>query len=396
MSKPHFTGAWSLLLSLVACSGAPTAAPSANDGGSGSGGAAVGGTAGAAVGGTGGAAVSTGGAGQPGTGGSQGDSTVAGGGTAGGGAAGGGGAPSGGVSGAGGGGGLPAGCEELGTPGKNGRQCDPGKDGNGTFDQMQPASQLPPEAQGNPEGTLSGGKTLQSKIYGYGFNYRVYKPVAYQAGKPAALMIFQDGGNYTGNFHAPRVFDSLIKEGTVPVTISVYVDPTGQRSVEYDTRSDKYGRMLTTELIPELAKDFDLVDDPNGWAIGGHSSGGSCAFNVGWQFPDKFRKIVTHSGSFVGLQNPGDNAYIDLVKTDPKKPLRVTLLSGTMDLQCCGTTWFAANNSMAASLDMAGYPYRYMKSTTQHGPTMWHFNDFPAGLRWLWKGYSLSQYGTNK
>jgi enterochelin esterase family protein len=286
------------------------------------------------------------------------------------------------------------GCEELGTPGKNGRQCEPGKDGDGTFDQMQPMGDHPPEAQGNPEGTLSGGKVLQSKVYGYGFNYRVYKPVAYQAGKPAALMVFQDGGNYTGNFRAPRVFDALIKEGSVPVTISVYVDPTGQRSVEYDTRSDKYGRMLTTELIPELAKDFDLVDDPNGWAIAGHSSGGSCAFNVGWQFPDKFRKVMTHSGSFVGLQNPGDNAYIDLVKTDPKKPLRVTLLSGTMDLACCGTTWFAANNSMAASLGMADYHYRYMKSTTQHGPTMWHFNDFPAGLRWLWKGYALPQYAT--
>jgi len=267
------------------------------------------------------------------------------------------------------GGALPGGCEELGTPGKNGRQCDPGKEGNGTFDQMQPPSQYPPEAQGNPEGMLSGGKSLQSKVYGYGFNYRVYKPVAYQAGKPAALMVFQDGGNYTGNFRAPRVFDSLIKEGSVPVVISVYVDPAGNRSVEYDTRSDKYGRMLTTELIPELAKDFDLVDDPNGWAIAGHSSGGSCAFNVGWQFPDNFRKIMTHSGSFVGLQNPGDDDYIDLVKTTmPLMPIRVTLLSGTNDL--AAPTWFNANNNMAASLMTAGYHYRYEKSTTDAGATL--------------------------
>ena len=286
---------------------------------------------------------------------------------------------------------MPGGCEELGTPGKNGRQCDPGTDGDGTFDQMQPPSQYPPEAQGNPEGMLSGGKTLQSKVYGYGFNYRVYKPVAYQAGKPAALMIFQDGGNYTNNFHAPRVFDSLIKEGSVPVIISVYVDPAQNRSKEYDTRDAKYGMMLTTELIPEIAKDFDLVDDPNGWAIGGHSSGGSCAFNVAWQFPMKFHKVVTHSGSFVNLQNPGDADYINLVKmTTPLMPIRVTLLSGTNDL--AAPTWFNANNNMAASLMTAGYHYRYEKSTTQHGPTMWHFNDFPPALRWLWRGYTLPQY----
>ena len=382
MSKPHFTCAWSLLFSLVACSEAPMPAPSDNAGGSssGSGGAAV---------------VSVAGAGQPSTGGSQPDPTAGGGGMTNGGSGGTPAAGAGGVSGGGGGGGPPAGCEELGTPGKNGRQCDPGKEGDGTFDQMQPPSQLPPEAQGNPEGTLSAGKMLQSKVYGYGFNYRVYKPVAYQAGKPAALMIFQDGGNYTGNFKAPRVFDSLIKEGSVPVIISVYVDPARDRSKEYDTRDAKYGMMLTTELIPELAKDFDLVDDPNGWAIGGHSSGGSCAFNVAWQFPMKFRKVVTHSGSFVNLQNPGDADYINLVKmTTPLMPIRVTLLSGTNDL--VAPTWFNANNNMAASLMTAGYHYRYEKSTTQHGPTMWHFNDFPPALRWLWKGYTLPQYGATK
>jgi enterochelin esterase family protein len=242
---------------------------------------------------------------------------------------------------------------------------------------------------------LSGGKVLQSKVYGYGFNYRVYKPVAYQAGKPAALMIFQDGGNYTNNFHAPRVFDSLIKEGSVPVIISVYVDPAQNRSREYDTRDAKYGMMLTTELIPELAKDFDLVDDPNGWAIGGHSSGGSCAFNVAWQFPMKFHKVVTHSGSFVNLQTPGDADYINIVKmTTPLMPIRVTLLSGTNDL--AAPTWFNANNNMAASLMTAGYHYRYEKSTTQHGPTMWHFNDFPPALRWLWRGYTLPQYAATK
>ena len=384
MSKYDFICAWSLLCALSACSGEAEPEPSSNGGAAGSS--------------SGSAGVGMGGAGQPSTGGSQAGVAAGGGGMTNGGTGGSGGAPAAGAGGAsgsggsGGSGGLPAGCEELGTPGKNGRQCDPGKDGDGTFDQMQPPSQYPPEAQGNPEGTLSGGKTLQSKVYGYGFNYRVYKPVAYQAGKPAALMIFQDGGNYTGNFHAPRVFDSLIKEGSVPVIISVYVDPTGQRSKEYDTRDAKYGTMLTTELIPELAKDFDLVDDPNGWAIGGHSSGGSCAFNVAWQFPMKFRKVVTHSGSFVNLQTPGDADYINMVKMmTPLMPIRVTLLSGTNDL--AAPTWFNANNNMAASLMTAGYHYRYEKSSTQHGPTMWHFNDFPPALRWLWRGYSLPQYG---
>jgi enterochelin esterase family protein len=308
----------------------------------------------------------------------------------------------GGASGSGGsggtGGGLPAGCVEAGTPGKTGRQCDPGEEGNGTFDQPSPAGNQPPESQGSAEGELTPKKQLQSKVFGYGFNYRTYKPTAYQAGKPAALMIFQDGDNYTRDdrFRAPRVFDTLIKEGSVPVIISVYIDPTNQRSDEYDTRDDKYGKMITTELLPELRKSFDLVEDPNGFAIGGHSSGGGCAFNVGWLFNDLFRKVMTHSGTFVNLQTPGNYDYVDIVVEQPKKPLRVTLLSGSADLECCGKTWFGVNNEMAESLTEAQYPYRYMKSNTDHGPTRWHFNDFPAGLRWLWRGYTLPHYAVTK
>jgi enterochelin esterase-like enzyme len=374
------------LVALFACSSTPDATPNGGLAGTataaGSAGVAAVGGGGVAAGGqvsSGGAGGSSGGGGLT-TGGAGANTAAAG--TGGGG----------GVAGAGAGG--MSGCVEAGTPGKTGRQCEPGTMGDGTFDQVEPQMDLPPEAVGTPEGELSTNKTLQSAVYGYSFTYRTYKPTAYQAGKPAALMIFQDGGNYTGNFKAPRVFDAVIKDGTVPVTISVYIEPTGKRSVEYDTRSDKYGKMLTTELLPELAKTFDLVDDPNGWAIGGHSSGGSCAFNVAWWFTEKFHKVMTHSGSFVHLQEPGDDAYIDLVKTEPKKPIRVTLQSGTMDLG--NGTWFNANNSMAMSLTTAGYPYRYMKSTTQHGPTKWHIVDFPAAMRWLWKGYSLPHYGPPK
>jgi enterochelin esterase-like enzyme len=386
------------LLLLGACSGTsdPVAAPPAAGGTTG-GSASPSPSPTGGSGGAGGGVIAsggqlTGGMSGGGAGGSGGMLASSGSGGAGGAEAGG----SGGAAGsAGSGGALPVGCSEAGPVGKTGRQCDPGTMGNGTFNQMQPQDGRPPEADGDPAGELSDQKTLQSTVFGYGFRYRTYKPTAYVTGKPAALMIFQDGGNYTGNFHAPRVFDSLITEGTVPVTISVYIEPTNRRSVEYDTRSDKYGKMITTELVPELAKTFDLVEDPDGWAIGGHSSGGGCAFNVAWWFPDKFHKVMTHSGTFVGLQDPGNDEYIQLVKTE-KKPLRTTLLSGTNDLACCGTTWFAANNSMAQSLEEAGYPYRYMKSTTEHGPTMWHTADFPDALRWLWKGYTLPHYGPPK
>jgi enterochelin esterase-like enzyme len=373
-----------LLLALAACGGSEEPGPSANNvagtssvaGHGGRGGSAGnGGGAGAALAGTAGSSSTAGANSAAGTAGSGGGS-----------------AGSGGALG-GGGGGLPAGCVAAGTPGKTGRQCEPDTEGNGTFQQPDPGDGRPDEADGEPEGELSAELTLQSTVYGYGFKYRTYQPTAYQAGKPAALMIFQDGHHYTGAFHAPRVFDRLIEDKSVPVTISVYIEPTGQRSEEYDKRTDKYGKMIMTDLLPELAKSFELVDDPNGWAIAGHSSGGGCAFNVAWLFNDKFRKALTHSATFVNLKTPGNYDYVQIVKDEPKRPIRATLLAGSNDLECCGTTWYDVNNEMSETLEARGYPYRYMRSDTDHGPTKWHTGDFPAAMRWLWKGYTLPHYG---
>jgi enterochelin esterase family protein len=312
-----------------------------------------------------------------------------------GGAAGAGGAAGGGAAGMAGGGaggdnGVPPGCEALGTPGRTGIQCDPGTEGDGIFEQMNPESP-PPEAEGEPQGELLAEETFQSTIYGYGFDYRIYVPAQYEVGKPAALMIFQDGELYYNEMNGNSIFDVLIDEGAMPVTISVHIQPGNDRSNEYDTRDDVYGTMLTTEFIPEVIEtQYDIVDDPNGWAIGGHSSGGCCAFNVAWHFPDKFRKVHTNNGSFVGIQDPGMDAYIDMVTAEPAKPLRVTLSSGTNDLG--GGSWFNANNDMADSLMTAMYHFRYFHSTSNHNLTPFSTAAFPDMLRWLWRGYTLPHY----
>jgi len=287
---------------------------------------------------------------------------------------------------------LPPGCEALGTPGKTGIQCDPTTEGNGTFDQEQPPGAQPPEAEGDPMGELTDMESFASTLYGYDFDYRLYVPAQYQAGKPAALMIFQDGTNYTNVIRVPQIMDSLIAAGEMPVAIAAFIQPGNDRSEEYDSRTEKYGDFLIDEFIPNIiASNYDIVDDPNGWLIGGHSSGGCCAFNVAWFNPDKFRKVCTHMGSFVGIQDDAPMSdYIDIVATEAPKPLRVSLLSGTNDLG--GGSWFAANNDMSASLMQAGYAYRYMKSTTSHDLTPWASYEMPNTLRWLWRGYSLPHY----
>ena len=55
-----------------------------------------------------------------------------------------------------------------------------------------------------------------------------YVPAQYDKDKPAAVMVFQDGGGYVGEngqHRVPIVFDNLIQKKKMPVTIGIFLQP---------------------------------------------------------------------------------------------------------------------------------------------------------------------------
>ena len=284
------------------------------------------------------------------------------------------------------------GCAD--TAGSHG-QADPGIEGNGIELHLEPydaPEEVTQRLNDAPQGHLSPPAMFESRVYeGYKFRYHIYVPMQYQATSPAALMVFQDGSKvYLDIFKTPLVFDNLIHAGQMPVTIGLFIDPgtPSSRSMEYDSMDDKYTRFLLDEIIPDvILSEYNIIDDADGWAIAGHSSGGIAAFTVGWHRPDRFHKIMTHNGSFVNIR--GGDAYPELIRTTSPKPLRVYLLSGTNDLDRSFGNWFEANNLMAAALEDRGYAYRYRSGTGGHYPPKQGVADYPDALRWLWRGYSL-------
>src|SRR5438093_9715386 len=109
-------------------------------------------------------------------------------------------------------------------------------------------------------------------------------------------MVFQDGALYLdpeGEMRVPVVFDNLMHRGEMPVTIGVFVDPgePENRNVEYDAFSDAYATFLLTEILPRVQERYVIGNDPDQCAIGGGSSGGSCAFTVAWMPPERFSLV---------------------------------------------------------------------------------------------------------
>jgi enterochelin esterase family protein len=260
---------------------------------------------------------------------------------------------------------------------------------------------LGPDSQrqeGVPRGTVTK-YSWKSRIFaGTERDYWVYVPAQYHASRPAAVMVFQDGGNYVnenGPFRVPVVFDNLIHRKEIPVVVGIFINPgvfppekpgakpVSNRSFEYDTLSDQYARFLIEEILPEVGKQVSLSADPKDRAICGISSGGICAFTVAWERPDQFSKVLSHVGSFVNIR--GGHVYPSLIrKTKPPKPIRVFLQGGANDLDNEHGHWPLANQEMAAALKFAGYDYRFEygvgKHSGVHGGAI-----LPESLRWLWR-----------
>ncbi len=236
--------------------------------------------------------------------------------------------------------------------------------------------------------------------------YSMYVPAQYDALKPAALMVFQDGHTYLkedGDFRVPVVFDNLIAKGDMPATIGVFIDPGSKqaelptkrdwrpepenRSFEYDTLSPDYAEFLITEILPEVKKDYKITDDPNGHAICGISSGGICAFTVAWERPDAFRKVLTHVGSFTNIR--GGDRYPGMIrKRSEKRPMRIFMQDGENDLDNRHGNWPLGNKQMYAALKFRDYDVNFVYGegghNGNHGGAI-----LPDSLRWLWREYKL-------
>lgn len=252
---------------------------------------------------------------------------------------------------------------------------------------------------GVPQGKVTPGQFKESQIFpGTVRDYSVYVPAQYKADQPAALMVFMDGSGYAnpkGAFRVPVVFDNLIHQKAMPVTIAVFVNPgnipatlpgaagRSNRSFEYDSLGDRYANFLVDEFLPVALKGLNVSTDPADRAVCGISSGGICAFTAAWEKPDQFGKVLSHIGSFTNIR--GGWAYPGLVRKTKDKPknLKVYLQDGREDLNNLHGNWPLSNQDLAAALQFAGYQHKLVMTDGGHSGKFGG-ELLPEALKWLW------------
>ena len=249
-----------------------------------------------------------------------------------------------------------------------------------------------------PKGTVTK-YVWESDIYeNTNRDYYVYVPAQYDGSTEAALMVFQDGHAYVnleGDYKVPTVFDNLIAQGKMPVTIGLFINPghnkdapepenlweVTNRRAEYDEVSGVYGDFLLQEMIPELKKKYSISDDPKMRAVSGVSSGGICAFSVAWFHPEQFQKVMSHIGSFTDIR--GGHNYPSMIRKNEPKDIKVFLQDGSNDLNNEYGNWWLANLQMESALKFSNYDYKFVPGTGGHNGN--HSGAIlPESLEWLW------------
>jgi enterochelin esterase-like enzyme len=245
-----------------------------------------------------------------------------------------------------------------------------------------------------PAGAIKQFRFTQSKIFpGTVRDVTVFIPAQYDGKKPACVYVKTDG------FRPPEkaLMELMIAAGEMPVTIGVFVRPgelpapmkgtLGRRNrcFEYDGVSDNNVRFFTEELLPQVAREFQLKlsTDGNDRLVSGGSSGGIAAFTAAWHRPEAFSRVYAVSGSWVAFR--GGNEFPTLVRKFEAKPIRAFLSTGMRDMENAAGDWFLLDQEMDKALKFSGYDYQFRIINGGHGAG--YMENYREAMAYLWRGW---------
>jgi enterochelin esterase-like enzyme len=139
---------------------------------------------------------------------------------------------------------------------------------------------------------------------------------------------------------ALNTLQKLYATGKLPPSIVITPDGNDKRgsSSHWDPQyiDGPYGKVsqaVGNELVKVVKNRYRTLPSPDFWALGGLSSGGWGAMNVGLHHLNNFSILFSHSGYFRDRSGPQNSPiiYIKSISIEAKKRLRIYLDSGKLD-----------------------------------------------------------------
>lgn len=208
-------------------------------------------------------------------------------------------------------------------------------------------------------------RNIFSKYLHHDFEVRILLPPGYGSGFERFPVLYLNDGQDLEKLNLPETLESLYRENKIQQIIIVAICAVN-RMEEYGTSSredfkgrgslaERYGKFIIRELMPVINHDFYTLTDANTTAFAGFSLGALSAFDMVWNYPNKFSKAGIFSGSLWWRRKDLDQNYsenndrilINMIKRSKKRDgIKFWFQTGTHD-----ETYDRNNNGVIDSID---------------------------------------------
>lgn len=190
-------------------------------------------------------------------------------------------------------------------------------------------------------------QSFESVVMGGSRQYGLILPPNYanEPDKRYPVIILLHGGHDDGRaffdkYAITKTLDQLYQTGALPPSIIVTPDGNDLRGSSpffdpdyYDGPHGRLATLIGKELVAELKRRYRTRQEPGQWALGGFSSGGWGALNIGLRYPKTFHTLFSHDGYFVDSSGSANSpqAFIGTIPKSLLSPLRIYLDVGRSD-----------------------------------------------------------------
>lgn len=172
--------------------------------------------------------------------------------------------------------------------------------------------------------------SYQSQLFGADRTYGLILPPGYEKNShqryPVVFLLHGGHGqpsDWTKKASALPTIQKLYAEGKLPLAIIIAPDGNDKRGSSpfwdpqyYDGENGPVMRSIGDELVGVVKSRYRTWEEPSFWALGGLSSGGWGALNIGLRHLHHFSVLFSHSGYFKDPSGP-QNSPLDIVEQVP-------------------------------------------------------------------------------
>ncbi|WP_448285318.1 alpha/beta hydrolase [Phormidesmis priestleyi] len=176
---------------------------------------------------------------------------------------------------------------------------------------------------------------------------------------------FEDKAALTSILH------DLYRAKKIPPAIVITPDGNDNRGTSplwdpdyYDGENGNVATLIGQDLVQSVKSRYRTLEEPQFWAIGGISSGGWGAFNIGLRHLNHFNILFSHTGYFADNSGAANSpqSFIQQIPVDERKRLRVYLDAGDQDHK-----YLQATQQFHQTLDRLGISNQFRIFPGGHG-----------------------------